>query len=62
MQRCVKCDDRFSGEEINEWRQDHESFSTRPFMCPDCYDTFSRQDLEDQFAELMGKSKKAGVI
>ena len=59
MQRCTKCGDRFSGEEINEWRHDNESFSTRPFMCPDCYDTFSRQDLENQFAELMGVKASA---
>lgn len=53
MKTCVKCGDRFSGEEISEWRADGEQYSTQPFMCPDCYDTFSRQDLEDQFSELM---------
>lgn len=53
MKICIKCKDQFSGEEISEWRAEHEIFSTNPFMCPDCYDIFIRQDLEDQFLELM---------
>lgn len=59
MKICVKCGGRFSGEEISEWRAEHEPFSKNPFMCPDCYDTFSRQDLEDQFLEIMQPRRKA---
>lgn len=46
MKICTVCKDRFSGEEISEWRQEHEPFSTSPFMCPDCYDRFTRQDQQ----------------
>lgn len=53
MKICTVCKDRFSGEEISEWRADREPFSASPFMCPDCYDRFVRQDLEDQFLQLM---------
>lgn len=53
MKICVRCKDRFSSEEISEWRTEHEPFSTSPFMCPDCYDAFSRMDLEDQLTALL---------
>lgn len=60
MKKCIKCGDKFTGEEISEWKTEHETFSMNPFMCPDCYDTFSRQDLEDQFEELI--DEKAVVL
>lgn len=53
MQKCTKCGDKFTGEEISELRADHEEFSLHPFICPDCYDRLSRMDLEDQFKEAM---------
>ena len=53
MYKCVKCGDKFSGEQISEMRHDGEHFSLHPFMCPDCWDTHNRMDLEDQMSELM---------
>lgn len=53
MQKCTKCGDRFTGEEISELRADHEEFSLHPFICPDCWDNLQRKDLEDQFEDLM---------
>ena len=50
---CTKCGDLFTDEDLAELRKEHESFSMDPFMCPDCYDRFSRMDLEDQFEDLM---------
>jgi DNA-directed RNA polymerase subunit RPC12/RpoP len=54
MYKCVKCGDRFSGEQLSELRHEGEQFSMHPFMCPDCYDRHQRQDLEDQFSDLIG--------
>ena len=53
MQKCTKCGDRFTGEEISELRAEHEEFSQHPFICPDCYDRLNRKDLEDQFKGAM---------
>ena len=53
MQKCTICGDRVLGEEISEWRSEHEAFSLHPLICPDCYDRLNRKDLEDQFDELM---------
>lgn len=56
MKTCTKCGDRFTGEEIAEWRSDHEDFSERPFICPDCWDRiYAHKDLEDQFEEAMNE-------
>ena len=60
MKICTKCGEKYTGEEISEWRSERETFSMYPFMCPDCYDIFSRQDLEEQFDELM--DEKAVVL
>ena len=57
MKVCVRCKDKFSNEEISEWKTEHESFSMNPFLCPDCFDRFKHLDLEDQFDELMRDSK-----
>ena len=53
MRKCTRCGDRISGEEISEWRAEHEAFSMHPLICPDCWDNLQRKDLEDQFEELM---------
>ena len=51
---CVMCGESFSPEEVREWRETGEVFSSNPlFICPDCLDRFTRQDLEEQFRELM---------
>ena len=53
MQKCTMCGDKISGEEISEWRAEHEEFSMHPLICPDCWDNLQHKDLEDQFEELM---------
>jgi len=53
MMKCTRCGEKYTGEEVSEWRAEHEAFSRSPFICPDCYDTLSRMDLEDQFNELI---------
>ena len=56
--RCTKCGEHFTRDDLIDWEQCGEEYSRSPFMCPDCYDTFRRKDLEDQFAELMGEEDK----
>ena len=58
MKVCSVCGDKFLGEEISEWRSEHEPFSMNPFICPDCYDNLQSKDLEDQFTELMEMNEK----
>lgn len=53
MQKCVKCGDRITGEEISEWRAEHENFSMHPLICPDCWDNLQKKDLEDQVKEVL---------
>lgn len=53
MKKCTRCGWKISGEEISEWKQEHEEFSEHPLICPDCWDNLHRKDLEDQFEELM---------
>lgn len=54
MRTCQICGGRFTGEEVSEWRADHEAFQDHPLICPDCYDReINHKDLEDQFEVLM---------
>lgn len=53
MKKCTRCGWKISGEEISEWKQEHEEFSEHPLICPDCWDNLQHKDLEDQFEELM---------
>lgn len=52
---CSKCGEEYSADDLAELRDMGEAYSERPFMCPDCYDTFRRRDLEDQLESLIGK-------
>jgi DNA-directed RNA polymerase subunit RPC12/RpoP len=55
--RCRKCWDWHTIEDLDEFRAWGDSFwldrKTRSYICPDCWDTFIRKDLEDQFEDLM---------
>ena len=53
MQKCVIGGDRITGEEISEWRAEHENFSMHPLICPDCWDNLQRKDPEDQVKEVL---------
>ena len=53
MKKCTVCGDQFLGEEVSEWRSEHEQFSMSPFICPDCYDRLQRKDPEDQLKEVI---------
>ena len=53
MQKCTRCGERYSSEEISEMRADHEEFHMHPFIYPDCWDRIQRMDLEDQFEEAI---------
>ena len=54
MRTCQICGGRFTGEEVSEWRADHEAFQDHPLICPDCYDReINHKDLEAQFEVLM---------
>ena len=37
LKRCICCKEYFSSMEVAEWEMDHEKFSTRPLICPWCY-------------------------
>jgi DNA-directed RNA polymerase subunit RPC12/RpoP len=52
---CSKCGEEYSAGDLAELRDMGEAYNDRPFMCPDCYDTFRRRDLEDQLGSLIGK-------
>lgn len=53
MRECLRCGDKFTGEEIAELMAEREEFSLSPFICPDCFDWLQRLDLEDQLDELL---------
>ncbi len=64
IKTCILCGEQFTQDEIEEWRESGEAFSSTPqFICPDCLDREPRfwrhrefcfhQDLEEQFRELM---------
>lgn len=53
MKKCTRCGWKISGEEISEWKQEHEEFSEHPLICPDCWADLQQKDLEDQFSELV---------
>lgn len=53
MKICTVCKGKYTSEEITELRSEGEEFSMHPFICPDCYDRFQRQDLENQFLQLV---------
>lgn len=53
MSTCTKCGEKYSWEEVAEWQSEHEDFCSHPFICPDCYDRFQRQDLEGQLEECL---------
>lgn len=54
MAKCIVCNEKYSLLDIREWKLAHEDFSTKPLVCPDCYDMLiTNKSLEDQFEELM---------
>lgn len=53
MKKCVKCGWKITGEEISEWKAEHEEFSEHPLICPDCWADYQSKDLEDQLDEAM---------
>ena len=55
--KCTECGEKYIGEELSEWRSEHEQFSMHPFICPDCYDRRQRKDLEDQLDQLIGGNR-----
>ncbi len=58
---CAGCGDRYTEADIKELAECGERcFKGRGFfLCPDCYDAFTRLDLEDQEAYLLGLKKEA---
>ena len=54
MRRCIYCRDQYTDEEIIDWSEADDNYSTDPLICPDCYDRIiNHKDLEDQFDEIM---------
>lgn len=53
MRECSMCGDKISGEEVAEWKAEHEEFSLHPLICPDCWDRFQQLDPEKQVKELI---------
>lgn len=49
--QCSMCGENFTADEIKEMAEMGEPFHfcDGKFLCPDCYDSYSRQSLEDQF-------------
>lgn len=48
---CSMCGEHFTNEEVKEAAEMGEPFQfyDGKFLCPDCYDRYSRQTLEEQF-------------
>ena len=53
---CRFCNEILTVSDLKELKEMGEKFyrDEKMFICPDCYDSFSKQDLESQFEELMG--------
>lgn len=49
--QCSMCGEQFTADDIKELAEMGEPFHfcDGKFLCPDCYDSYSRQSLEDQF-------------
>lgn len=63
IKMCTRCGELITKEDLEEWRESGDSYSTMPLICPDCYDRLQRMDLEDQFMDLMKEGKEMqGVI
>ncbi len=56
--RCTRCGEVYTKEELKELREMGEAVNMNPFLCPDCFDDFSRLALENRFDELM-KNERA---
>lgn len=56
---CAGCGDRYTREDIKGPAECGEKCFKGPgfFLCPDCYDAFTRLDLEDQEAYLLSLKK-----
>lgn len=53
--RCRFCGETYSKEDLRELREMGEPYSLdrTDFICPDCYDAFSRFTPEKQIKELL---------
>lgn len=51
--RCILCGEEYEADEVKEWKKYRDEFSMEPFICPDCYDVFSRRDPEEQAKMLL---------
>lgn len=49
--QCSMCGEHFTADDVKEAAEMGEPFQfyDGKFLCPDCYDSYSRQSLEDQF-------------
>ena len=53
--QCSMCGENFTADEVKELTEMGEPFQfyDGKFLCPDCYDSYSRQSLEDQFKSAL---------
>ena len=53
--QCSMCGEHFTADEVKELAEMGEpiQFYDGKFLCPDCYDSYSRQSLEDQFKSAL---------
>lgn len=53
--QCSMCGENFTADEVKELTEMREPFQfyDGKFLCPDCYDSYSRQSLEDQFKSAL---------
>ncbi len=62
--QCSMCGEHFTADEVKELAEMGEPFHfyDGKFLCPDCYDSYSKQSLEDQFETVlnMGEGEKCG--
>ncbi len=56
--KCKFCGEVFTNDDIQEMREAGKDFwlDDNTFICPDCYDSFSRFSLEEQFNMAAGNT------
>ncbi len=54
--QCSMCGEQFTADEVKELAEMGEpiQFYDGVFLCPDCYDSYSRLSLEEQFEAALG--------
>ena len=63
---CMLCGDKFTANDLREFKEMGESYfidkKEKSFICPDCFDGYSRKDLEDQAQVILNQYGNGGTV